>query len=641
MVAPDIDPLPGGTVNPHLRRTVVGALAAGTAAAALVAPFSDSTRSWTPVVLGLTEDPARILPATVSAAAPVTVVSTTLDEDGRPVVTTRTATDRPSAERLIRDGQEAPGAVAVELDAPVRADAVPTGTDTYRGSQWDLTKIQTPTAWQASTGAGVTVAVIDSGVDAAHPDLAGQVLPGVDLVAGTTGAGTDPNGHGTHVAGTIAAATGNGVGIAGVAPDARILPVRVLGADGSGTMSAVANGITWAADHGAQVINMSLGSPSQVTAVTNAIAYARSKGVVVVASAGNSRSSGSPTNYPAADPGVIAVASTDSADRYSSFSNQGAYVDVAAPGSSILSTLPESMGGYAYYSGTSMASPHVAAVAALLKAYTSGLSPDQIQQAMEKSAVDLGTAGKDVDYGYGRIDAVAALAAVTPATSSPSATPSTAPASQAPTTTPPTSPPATVTPGPTATVAPTPTTTAPPAPVRIIPVVTSDGVSGTVRYGTVVTTTFTVTADGQPWARRRAQICTAEKAATTFRCRTVSTTATGKVAVRRVVTAPYRLKLVVTATKTSDAATSETYSYAVQAVATMEKRYRTLTATLRGTAGQTVELQRLDAGAWTTVSTYRATTRYTVRKPVAGAEYRIVVPDTALMAGTVSNSVQY
>jgi hypothetical protein len=154
----------------------------------------------------------------------------------------------------------------------------------------------------------------------------------------------------------------------------------------------------------------------------------------------------------------------------------------------------------------------------------------------------------------------------------------------------------------------------------------------------VVSTTFTVTADGLPWARRPAQVCIAE-AATTFRCRTTTTTAAGRVAVKRTVTAPYRLKLVVRATRTSDAVTSETYSYGVQAVARMQKKDRTLTATLHGAAGQQVKLQRLDAGTWRTVVTYRAASRYTVRKPMTGAEYRIVVPDTALMTGAVSNSL--
>src|SRR5919107_4804097 len=352
MVAPDIGTRHGrSTMSRHLRRSAVGAMAAGIVAAALSVPFPGDTDTWMPVTRGLSETPEEILPTTVSAARPVSVVSTVLDEDGRPVVTTRTATDRASAESLVRAGQTAPNAVAVELDAEIHTMGVPTGSDPYRSSQWDLAKIQAPAAWQKSTGADVVVAVIDSGVDASHPDLAGQVLPGVDLVAGTSGVSTDPNGHGTHVAGTIAALTGNEVGVSGFAPDAKILPIRTQNANGSGLMSTIATGITYAADHGADVINMSLGGGAQLSAVTNAVAYARSKGVVVVASAGNSRYYGSPISYPAADPGVIAVASTDSADHYSSFSNQGTYVDVAAPGSSILSTYPVSQGSYGSMSG--------------------------------------------------------------------------------------------------------------------------------------------------------------------------------------------------------------------------------------------------------------------------------------------------
>jgi subtilisin family serine protease len=241
------------------------------------------------------------------------------------------------------------------------------------------------------------VAVIDTGVDATHPDLAGQVLPEYDVINRTTLAtATDPNGHGTHVAGTIAADAGNGIGISGIAPDAKILPIRVLGANGSGYMSDAATGITYAADHGATVINMSLGSASKVTAVTNAIAYARSKGVTVVAAAGNDRQSGSPTSYPGADQGVIAVAATDSNDVVASYSNAGSYVDVAAPGSNILSTTG---GTYQSWNGTSMASPHVAAIAALLEAYNPRLTPDEVEAAIEGSAVDLGPAGKDNDYG--------------------------------------------------------------------------------------------------------------------------------------------------------------------------------------------------------------------------------------------------
>ena len=369
-----------------------------------------------PAIDGLTASPDRLLPAVVSAAQPVRVVTTTLDSDGRPVSTVRTATDRATAATLVRAGQRAAGAVGVELDAPVRAADVPAGDDPLRSSQWDLATVRATDAWAGSTGSGVTVAVIDSGVDTDHPDLAGQVLPGADFITGTEGRAIDPHGHGTHVAGTIAALAGNGVGVTGLAPSARILPIRVLNASGGGYMSDVANGIVYAADHGADVINMSISATVPVEAVTGAVAYARSRGVVVVAAAGNARSSGNPVSYPAADAGVLAVAATDSTDRVAGYSTRGWYVDVAAPGSDILSTYPAATGSaYRRMSGTSMAAPHVAALAALLKGADRGLTPDRIEEAITTSAADLGAPGRDDDFGAGRIDAAAALAAVTPA----------------------------------------------------------------------------------------------------------------------------------------------------------------------------------------------------------------------------------
>ncbi len=420
----------------HLRRYAMGAMAVGAIAGGTALALPGAAPNWHPVTYGLTETPAQLLPANVSAADPVRVVSSTLDATGRPVVTVHTATTSADAVALVKQGQQAHNALGVEVDAPVSALDMGTTIDKYRTQQWDLGKLKVGEAWQKSTGAGVTVAVIDTGVDASHPDLAGQVLPGFDETTQTAGTSIDPNGHGTHVSGTIAALTGNGDGVASVAPNAKILPIRVLDANGSGYMSDTANGIIYAADHGANVINMSLGATSQVAAVSNAISYARSKGVVVVAAAGNSRASGSPTSYPGADAGVIAVAATDSTDTVAYYSNAGSYVDVAAPGSSILSTYPTAKGNsYAILSGTSMASPHVAAVAALLKSYSSTLTPDQVEQALESSATDLGTPGRDNDYGYGRIDALAALNAVK---SSGGSTPPSAsvPASTAPSTPP-------------------------------------------------------------------------------------------------------------------------------------------------------------------------------------------------------------
>jgi type VII secretion-associated serine protease mycosin len=633
-------------MNIPMRRYAAGVLAAGTLIAGAAVAASgprNADGSWTPVTVGLTEDPGRLLPAEISTAEPVSVVSTVLDDDGRPVVSVHRATGRAEAERLVRAGQQAPRAVAVELDAPVRMMAVPDGTDPYRSYQWDFTKLNVAAAWQLSTGAGVTVAVIDSGVEASHPDLAGQVLPGLDLVTDTSGTSTDPNGHGTHVAGTIAARTGNGTGVSAVAPHVQILPIRTLDASGSGVMSDVATGIVYAADQGAQVINMSLGATVQVTSVSNAISYARSKGVVVVAAAGNSRTTNSPTLWPAADNGVVAVASTDENDGYSSFSNRGSYVDVAAPGGSILSTVPSA--GYAYYSGTSMAAPHVAAAAALVKAYRPLLTPDQVELALTSTATDLGTAGRDLDYGHGRINPADALAAVAASSSTPlpsavtttpptTAPPTTAPATTAPATTPPTTaPPTTIAPP---TTPPVPTTSPTTAPAKVTPVVSSTAVSRVVAYGAQTSTTFTVTAQGRKWAGRPVSICTAVPGRT-FQCTPTTTSGAGTVRYARATTGWYQVRLMVTATATSTAVTSRTYTYTPRAAVQLHKRGRySATASIGGAAGQSVQVQRLDGGAWVTLRTYRAVAKYTLSGLRARSAYRIVVPSTATVAGAQS-----
>jgi serine protease len=574
-----------------LRKYAIGSLAVGVIAGGTALALPGVTASWQPVRYGLSASPAQLLPADVSSAHPVRVVGMRLDAAGRPVVTVRTATDRTTAVSLVKDAQKAKNAVGVEVDATVTAIGVPTGSDPSRGQQWDLTKIKATDAWQQSTGAGVTVAVIDTGVDARHPDLAGQVLTGYDVINKSTGIATDPNGHGTHVAGTIAAATGNGVGVSAVAPDTTILPIRVLGAGGTGYMSDAATGIIYAADHGANVINMSLGSTSKVTAVSNAIAYARSKGVTVVAAAGNQRESGSPTSYPAADAGVIAVAATDSADAAAFYSNEASYVDVAAPGSAIYNTYPGNR--YATMSGTSMASPHVAAVAALLKAYNPSLTPDQIEAALEESAKDLGAAGKDADYGYGRIDAVAALAAVTvpaataPATSAAASTPTTVPATTVPTTTgpapsatvttaPSASPTVSATPAPTSTVTPAPTKTATAPKLR--PVIKVISRNTKALYGSTATVSYTVTVGNKAFARQPVRVGTAE-GNRAFVYRDATTDAAGKLVVSRVATARFRVRLVIGETATSLPVTSPTSVITVHSRAALTSRSTgTLTA---------------------------------------------------------------
>jgi serine protease len=624
-------------------RCALGVLALGAAAALAVPPPVPTTTAtlpgaapapWTPHPFNLDVPADDLLPGRVGRTEPVTIVGSVLDDAGRPVATSRTVTDRAAARRLISAAQRAPHALGVELDAPTSALG-----DPYSASQWDLSTLAAPDAWALSTGAGVTVAVLDSGVDATHPDLSGNVLRGIDLVADTDDGRTDPHGHGTHVAGTIAAVTDNDIGVAGFAPGAKILPVRVLDADGSGVMSDLATGIVYAADQGAKVINMSLSATSQVGAVTNAIGYARGKGVVVVAAAGNSRATGSPTAWPAADAGVIAVAATDSSDHYATYSNQGAYVDVAAPGTSILSTVN---GSYAYYSGTSMATPHVAAFAAQLLARNPLLTPDQVENAMKSTALDLGPAGYDTDYGYGRIQPVTALQLVTP---TPTATPTTDPTTEsAPTTLPPTTEPTPTEPTPT-TVA--PTTVAPPSesptpvPVLVTPVVSSTATTTVVTYGAATAATFTVTADGQPWSNRQVSVCVAVAGAA-FSCTATTTSGQGTVPYARTATGTYKVRLVVAATAQSTVASSATYTYTVRAVVGVYPGGSgSLLARITGiAAGQTARVQRYQGGGWVTVTSYRAVASRTVSGLKPRYSYRVQVSTTAAITGTVSRTVR-
>lgn len=303
--------------------------------------------------------------------------------------------------------------VAVEPDRQVSvAESTAAGpADPRRSQQWALDDLHAETFWQRTTGDGVDIAVVDTGVLGTHREFANRVCSGVAFLGSTgvaqVGQGAvDQNGHGTHVAGIALAGRGDGVGIVGVAPSARLIPVRVLDGQGEGSISDVARGITWAVDHGAEVVNLSLGGRTYSAAVASAVAYAESRGVVVTAAAGND-GIGGPTNYPAALDTPIAVASYDSTHEISWFSTRGTYVDVAAPGSGIVSTYND--GGWAYMGGTSMATPHVAGLAALLRAQHPGWSPAQVRSRIEATAVDTGLIGRDVDSGWGFIDPVAAL----------------------------------------------------------------------------------------------------------------------------------------------------------------------------------------------------------------------------------------
>jgi thermitase len=276
-----------------------------------------------------------------------------------------------------------------------------TPNDPYFSSrQYGPQKIQAPQAWDIAEGSGVKIAIVDTGVQSNHPDLAGKVVGGWDFVDNDS-TPQDGNGHGTHCAGIAAAVTNNSTGIAGTAPKASILAVRVLNNSGSGTWTAVANGITYAADQGADVISLSLGGTVGNSGLQQAVDYAWSKGSVVVAAAGNAGTTA--PNYPAYYSNAIAVASTDQNDNKSSFSTYGSWVDVAAPGSSIYSTYPTST--YSSLSGTSMATPHVAGVAGLLAAQ--GRSASNIRAAIENTADKI--SGTGTYWAKGRVNAYKAV----------------------------------------------------------------------------------------------------------------------------------------------------------------------------------------------------------------------------------------
>lgn len=266
--------------------------------------------------------------------------------------------------------------------------------------QYYLNNILAPQGWDYTTGSvAITIAVLDTGLDTNHVDLAPKVLPGYDFLENDT-VPQDPNGHGTLVAGIAAGISNNGIGIAGVSWGAQIMPLRVLDAAGNGSYDNVAQAILWATDHGARVINMSFGGTDFSEVVQTAVNYALERGVVLVAATGNAGATS--VLYPAAIAGVIGVGATDSSNQLASFSNTGDGVDVVAPGISICSTSP----GNQYSclrSGTSMAAPQVSGLAALLASLPGMYYSDWIVSEIESNALDLGEPGWDPQFGFGLI----------------------------------------------------------------------------------------------------------------------------------------------------------------------------------------------------------------------------------------------
>lgn len=271
--------------------------------------------------------------------------------------------------------------------------------------------IGAPLAWLHTQGSQqIVIAVLDTGVSTQHPELHGQLLPnGYDFI-NADGDPDDDHGHGTHVAGIIAALADNGIGSAGICPGCKILPVKVLNRSNTSTWATVIEGIVYAVDNGAHILNLSLGGISEVAAVRAAVDYAHARGVLVIAAAGNNRSE--TPFYPAAFEGVLGVGATTSSDVIWSLSNSGNYIDLVAPGAIVYSTyydLDNYYGGYIFMSGTSMATPHVVGLAGLLLSQDATRSANDVIAILTSTALDLGDTGKDKIYGYGRIDAWSAL----------------------------------------------------------------------------------------------------------------------------------------------------------------------------------------------------------------------------------------
>ena len=296
--------------------------------------------------------------------------------------------------------------LAVTLDSTTSFAA--SGRDPLLDQQWGLTAIGAPSVWTISRGAGVTVAVIDSG-SGPHPDLDANLDAGRTMFGFIDSAGeidVDVAGHGSHVAGIIAAVADNAIGGSGVAPQSRILPIRVLDSLGSGDSKDVSKAVRFAVDSGVRVINLSLGGSTESTSLTAAIQYAVDRNVLVVAAAGNGAADSTP-KWPGASDLTIAVTAVDRYNSVTSFDQRGDYIDIAAPGSSILSTASND---YKIQSGTSMAAAFVSGAAALLFAAQPSITAAQVRDVLQRTATDIGAPGRDTTFGHGLVNLVAAFA---------------------------------------------------------------------------------------------------------------------------------------------------------------------------------------------------------------------------------------
>jgi subtilisin family serine protease len=297
--------------------------------------------------------------------------------------------------------ESSPRVEYAERDVRLRAlDTIP--NDSEWAGQWGPRRVSAPRAWDVTRGSeNVVIAVLDTGVDFSHPDLTGAFVAGYDFVNDDPDAGDD-HGHGTATAGVAAARTNNANGVAGACWTCSLMPVKVLGSDAYGDSSTVARGIVWAVDHGARVVNLSLGGPETTQTLTDAVAYATARGALLVAAAGNDGTSA--PYYPAASPAVIGVAAVDELDEPYGWSNHGPWVHVAAPGCN-LAPLPA--GVYGEYCGTSSAAPLVAGLAGLALSYAPGATSADLERAIERASEPTA-----MDVRHGRVDAAAMLSSL-------------------------------------------------------------------------------------------------------------------------------------------------------------------------------------------------------------------------------------
>jgi subtilisin family serine protease len=321
--------------------------------------------------------------------------------------------DGTDEDAVVESLQSQAGVEFAELDRAIPPSQMVPNDPDY-AYEWHLPKINAPGAWATNTGSsGVIIAILDTGVDSTHPELASKIVPGWNAYDNNDDT-SDVYGHGTMVAGTAAASSNNTVGVASVAWGCQIMPIRISDLAGYAYYSSIAAGLTWAADHGARVANISYEATGSLT-VSTAAQYFRSRGGVIVVAAGNGGilDTASPDN-----PDVLTVSATTTTDTLASWSNRGNKIDLSAPGVSIRTTV--SGGGYGSYMGTSFSAPVVSGVAALVISANPSLTSDQIQEVVKMSSDDLGSAGWDTSFGWGRVNAYNAvmLATGTPPPSS-------------------------------------------------------------------------------------------------------------------------------------------------------------------------------------------------------------------------------